>query len=310
MWLLVSWRPQWSGRASTPRAAEMRTYWLGVLGARITSWIGDQSDRVTVGALGGASIAGLYDSAKRWAWFAFFELFIPLTDVAVATLSRVRNDAERFRTYVRQALLPIVAVTMPVAAFMFVEARLVLRVILGDQWLGAAPFVRWLCIALVGATVIRLMWWVYLATGRTMRQLRWSLVTTPVTLAAVLVGGLGYGAVGVAAGLAVATFLLAIPSILNAVHDTPVTLGDCLGVIALPLAAAAIGAGILMFLDTRLPAAPPVVALALRLAVFAALYTLGWFTLPGGRHALVGLFARLGEVISTWRGVLGRRTTI
>lgn len=309
MWLLVSWRPRWSGRRPTAPAAAMRSYWLGVIGARTASWVGDQSDRVTVGALGGASIAGLYDSAKRWAWFAFFELFIPLTDVAVATLSRVRNDAERFRTYVRQALLPIAAVTMPAAAFMFVEARLVLRVILGDQWLGAAVFVRWLCIALVGATVIRLMWWVYLATGRTTRQLRWSLVTTPVTLAAVLVGGLGYGAVGVSAGLAVATLLLAIPSIRNAVHDTPVTLGDCVGVIALPLAAAAIAAGMLMVLDPWLPVAPAVVALALRLAVFVLLYALGWLALPGGRRALIGLFAKLGEVISTWRGALGRRPT-
>lgn len=293
MWLLVSWRPHRALRSE--RTAALRRYWLGVMGARAISWIGDQSDRVMVGALGGASVAGLYDSAKRWAWFPFFELFIPLTDVAVATLSRVRHDDERFRLYVRHAWTPLLAVTLPMAAFMFAEARLVLHVILGPQWLGGAPFVRWLCLAIVGATMIRLMQWVYLATGTTMRQLRWSVVTTPVILATVVFGGLRFGPVGVAAALALATFVLAVPSALNAIRGTPLTLADCFGVILRPLVAAAVAAAVLLALEPRLPAAAPLWALLLRVPVFGAVYVLSWLVLPGGRRTLGELWSRAGS---------------
>jgi O-antigen/teichoic acid export membrane protein len=299
MWLLVSWRPR-RELSRTSNSHVLRHYWLGVMGARMISWIGDQSDRVMIGTLGGASVAGLYDSAKRWAWFPFFELFIPLTDVAVATLSRVRNDAERFRAYVRHALRPIVSISLPVAAFMFVEARLVLHVILGPQWLGGAVFVRWLCVAIVGATMIRLMQWVYLSTGTTMRQLRWSFVTTPVILAAVISGGLRFGPVGVPAMLAVATCVLAVPSALNAIRGTPLTLADCFGVIVRPLIAAVAGALVLFAVDPRLPAVVPLLALAMRLPVFGAAYVAGWLLQPGGRRTL-------GELTTRARSILRRR---
>ncbi|MGH7710904.1 MAG: oligosaccharide flippase family protein [Gemmatimonadaceae bacterium] len=304
MWVLVPWRPVAARHGERTKAA--REYWLGLMGARAISWIGDQSDRVMVGVSGGASIAGLYDSAKRWAWFSFFELFIPLTDVAVATLSRVRQDTERFRAYVRQAFMSVLAVTLPVAGFMFAEARLVLHVILGPQWLGGAVFVRWLCVAIVGATLIRLMQWVYLSTGRTMRQLRWSLVTTPVIVLAVCVGGLRYGAVGVAAGLTVAAVTLAVPSVWNAIRDTPLTLRDCLGVVTRPLTAAAFGAVVLLLIGPRLPSPNPVLALGVRLPVFGMAYLAGWLVLPGGRRMLAEQLARLREVVATWQTALGR----
>ena len=296
MWMLVSWRPK-RELSGTGNASALRRYWLGVMGARMISWIGDQSDRVTIGTLGGASMAGLYDSAKRWAWFPFFELFTPLTDVAVATLSRVRTDAERFRLYVRHALRPVVSFSLPVAAFMFMEARLVLHVILGPQWLGGAVFVRWLCVAIVGATMIRLMQWVYLSTGTTMRQLRWSFVTTPVILSAVIFGGLRYGPVGVPAMLAVATCTLAVPSALNAIRGTPLTLGDCFGVIVQPLIAAVAGALVLFAVDPRLPAAAPLWALAMRLPVFGAAYVAGWLLQPGGRRTLGELATRVAGIL-------------
>lgn len=293
MWTLVSWRPR-RELSKSGNADLLRRYWLRVMGARVISWIGDQSDRIMVGTLGGASIAGLYDSAKRWAWFPFFELFIPLTDVAVATLSRVRNDADRFRAYVRHALRPVISLSLPIAAFMFVEARLVLHVILGPQWLGGAVYVRWLCVAIVGATMIRLMQWVYLSTGTTMRQLRWSFITTPVILSAVVIGGLVFGPVGVAAMLAASTCALAVPSALNAIRGTPLTMADCFGVLLQPLLAAVAAALLLFAFGSRLAATPPLLALGIRLVVFGGAYVAGWLLQPGGRRTLGEIALRAG----------------
>jgi O-antigen/teichoic acid export membrane protein len=286
IWRVVAWRPARTLTGQTRRGAAMKHYWLGVIGARAVSWIGDQSDRVVVGAIGSASVAGLYDGAKRWAWLPFFELFIPLTDVAVTSLSRVQQDVQRYRAYVRYALMSVFAFVLPIAAFVFLEAPRILSVILGSQWLGAAPFMRWLSIALVGASMVRLMQWIYLSTGMTRRQMHWSFVTTPVILSGVLIGGLTNGPIGVAASLAFSTWLLAIPSARNAIRGTPLTLGDCLVVVLRPLAAAAASAAVLSALNGYLPASPGIIALLLRGIVFVATYVVAWLLLPGGRRAL------------------------
>jgi hypothetical protein len=157
-----------------------------------------------------------------------------------------------------------------------------------------------LCVAIVGATMIRLMQWVYLSTGTTMRQLRWSFVTTPVILAAVISGGLRFGPVGVPAMLAVATCVLAVPSALNAIRGTPLTLADCFGVIVRPLIAAVAGALVLFAVDPRLPAVVPLLALAMRLPVFGTAYVAGWLLQPGGRRTL-------GELTTRARSILRRR---
>jgi len=129
-----------------------------------------------------------------------------------------------------------------------------------------------------------------------MRQLRWSFVTTPVILSAVIFGGLRYGPVGVPAMLAVATYTLAVPSALNAIRGTPLTLGDCFGVIVQPLIAAVAGALVLFAVDPRLPAAAPVWALAMRLPVFGAAYVAGWLLQPGGRRTLGELATRVAGI--------------
>ena len=130
-----------------------------------------------------------------------------------------------------------------------------------------------------------------------MRQLRWSVVTTPVIIAAVILGGLRFGAVGVPAMLAVATCVLAVPSALNAIRGTPLTLADCFGVIVQPLIAAVAGALVLYAVDARLPAAAPVVSLAMRLPVFGAAYVAGWLLQPGGRRTLGELTIRAGSIL-------------
>jgi hypothetical protein len=91
--------------------------------------------------------------------------------------------------------------------------------------------------------------------------------------------------------------VLAIPSVLNAIHDTPLTVRDALGPLLRPLVTAAFGAAALLFIEGWLPALRPVFALALRLPLFAALYALAWLLLPGGRKTLGEQAARLRVVL-------------
>jgi O-antigen/teichoic acid export membrane protein len=304
MWVLSAWRPSRAARGALPSAVqEMRAYWSSLTGARAMSWIGDHLDRVLVGAVGGAPVLGLYDSAKRWAWFPFLELYLSLSDVAVASLSRVRNEGERFRMYARSAFTTILALSYPAIAFVFVEASAVLHVLLGRQWLEAAGFVRLLCIAAVGASVSRLMNWVYLSTGHTARQLRFTMLSTPVLLLAIVIGAVRGGA-GVATAFAIGCMLLAVPSVLNAVRGTPLTFRDCAATFARPLIASLTAAIVLHVSSPYLPATSlPLVALLIRLPVFLSVYLLAWLVQPGGRQALASLASGARVLRPRVRGV-------
>ena len=300
IWFVCPWRPSRLGKSSGLTLTAIRRYWFSLSTSRLVSWIGDQLDRVVVGSVGGALASGLYDSAKRWAGFAFQELYLSLSDVAVGSLSRVREDRERYRTYLRNVFLPILSLSLPVMAFMYVEARQVLHVMLGNQWLDADRFVRMMCIVTASASVGKLMLWVYMSLGQTDRQLRWTFVTTPVNIVAVLLGATR-GPYSVAVAVAIANVLLAVPSLWFGLRFAPASLGDCLTIFLRPLGAALAAGLALWTADPFLPhAGPAVIALALRLVLFGLIYATAWIALPGGVRAWRDIVSGTSE-LRTWR---------
>ena len=301
VWIVCPWRPEPCSRrrSGQPGLVALRGYWANLSAARVVSWFGDQLDRVVMGAVGGAPVLGLYDNAKRWATFPMLELWLATTDVAVATLSRARRDAAMYRNYVKNTFLPILSAAFPAIAFIFVEARTVLQVLLGNQWLGATTFLRLLCVATILGSVGRLMQWIYLSMGDTARQFRWSMVTTPVMGVSILIGATR-GPYGVVVGFLVATALLAIPSAVNALRLTALSVPDCLRVFARPLAASLFAAAVLFAVDARLPGAgAPAVGLLVRLVCYGVLYAVTWVALPGGMTAMRSIISGAQELRAT-----------
>lgn len=278
----------------------MRRYWTGLAGFRVVSWAGDQLDRVLVGFTGSAAVLGFYDGARRWGWYPLTELIIALGDVAVSSFSRVRQDAIAYRTWVRNGILPVLALPLPLIAFIFVAADEVVLVLLGGQWLPAVPYVRLMCVAAFTAAPNRLTPWLYLSLGRTGRQLRWALFQTGITILALLVGTM-WGPLGIATAFAVSTCLLSWPGVAWAVHDSPVTLGDMARIVAGPSFAALAAAVALAFARGLVPVATlPIVRVALESVGYGVAFIVIWLILPGGRTAVRDAIASIRW--GGWRG--------
>lgn len=286
MWWLCRWRPaleaREGGREST---GGMREYWRNVAGFRVLNWFAMHPDRILVGRLGGATMLGLYDSSRRWAFYPSMQLFQSLTDVAVATFSRVTGDPQRYRAIVLRGTLPVLALPLPAIAFVFLDTRNVILVLLGQQWLDAIPFVRLMCVGAFFGTLSRLTQWLYLSRGDTRRQLQWAMYAqTPAMLAAVLIGT-NWGAIGVAAGFATGTALLTIPAILFCLRGSPVRVRDFAAASARPTLGALTAAAVLGLVRGLLPGFGSALPdMLLRLAVFGAVYAAAWLGLPGGRR--------------------------
>ena len=281
------WRPAVSHTPATPDATVDRLVRYGSdFGlSRAIYWLGRQIDRMVVGYVSGASVLGLYDSARRWSWYPFQELFLAMTDVVVASLSRARTDSPRFREYCRRGFTAFLAVPMPAIAFVGLEAELVVRVLLGERWLGAVPMVRIMCGAAFLDSIGRLTSWLNAAEGNTRHQLEWSVASTVVTLAAVVATARS-GALAVTWAFALATATLAIPGVAYCLRNSQLTGGDFVRAVWRPATSAVVAS--LAWLAGRgaVPTIQPAfVALVVDGVVFVTLYAVVWVALPGGRAA-------------------------
>jgi O-antigen/teichoic acid export membrane protein len=286
-WMICDWRPLWKHAPSGEfdnTLRSMRASGRNLTGTRVLTLASNYFDRVIVGWLAGASVLGLYENGRRLAFFAVDALYSPLLDVAVAGFSRTGRDDARYRSFAIKSVQLVLAMMLPVLAFIFVEAGPVTSLLLGAQWTGTIPFARLLAAAAFAQSLTRILTWFYLSRNETARQVRWFALQTVVIFAAICVGAWRDGPRGVAWGLAAATCLLTIPAIVYGLSQSPFRARDfaraAVGPILISLGAAAI-----LWLAESLWHWPRqtsihcVIAFGTYILIYASL----WMALPGGR---------------------------
>jgi PST family polysaccharide transporter len=195
----------------------------------------------------------------------------------------LQDDPQRYRLFVRTTLLGLFGLTLPATALLTTEADNVVLLLFGGQWLGAIPMLRILGVGAYCSTFVLAMSWLYLPEGRTREQLRWSLISAPVTILAVAIG-LRWGAIGVARGFTLSSILLVAPGVWHCLRRSPLTAGDFWQA-TWRAAVASIGAAVFLWvLRERLPVVPNLLGrLVLHCAVYGVLYVTFALALPGGR---------------------------
>ena len=294
--VVSAWRPRVGWRWPGAAAAPLRRVWLSLFGLRMATWLNDQPDLAAVGRLGGSPVLGSYDTARRWAWYPFEEPFLALTEVTIAALGRVRDDAERFRHLVTRSILVMLTASLPAIAFVGVEAASTVHVFLGDQWHAAVPYLRVLCVAAFVGSISRTSQWIFLAHGLNIRLLRWSLLfQAPATVLAVVVG-LQWGTMGVAVAMTLLATVLMIPAVSYGVRGTSVTLSDVLRAAARPAFASLVAALAIWLSSGLLPPAAGPARLVTSLGAYTIVFVLTWLGLPGGRRDTLALFTVLKDL--------------
>lgn len=298
MWLVSGWRParyRGAAGARAPEIGAMLSYGAHLTGFRIISEIGRNLDRVLVGYFSGATAAGLYDNSYRWSLYPVQQIYLPITSVAVAGLSRVQDQPAVFRAWCRAGLLPVFSVAMPALTFMFVEARGVILVLLGEQWLAAVPLFRVLCIAAFASSMTSATRWLYLSLGETKRQFHWSLIYTPVMVIAVS-AGVSWGPYGVAIGFTVGTCLLTYPSIAFCLKTSYLSIGNFFSIAARPALASFGAAALLAAGEPWLTGNGLVVDMSTKCVAFGVAYLIIWAGAPGGKGAVADVW-RLVRIV-------------
>ncbi len=289
-WTACRWRPSFPIRGTRVRG-------LLRFGGQLTAfsffdYCTTIVDAVLLGWRWGPTPVGLYTKASNLLMLPVQQIGNPISAVAIPVLSRLVDDPEAYRRAYVRILEQLALVTMPGVILMVGCAEILIPLVLGPQWIEAAPIFAVLGLAGVVRPVLQSGAWVFMTQGRAGSLVLVSVVHLFAYLLAVSVS-LRFGALGVGVGIAVATWLLVPAVFWYASRSGPVRLRDFVRAIRAPLLAAAVELGALLLVAQEDSGLPPLLALGLRAAVAGATALATLAVLPSGRAALLGLLNSL-----------------
>ena len=293
LWRACGWRPTRPSPWSEVRG--MISYGGDVTLYRIVNHLGKHLDRIVIGHHGGAGPLGFYTAADRWAMYPVQQVYPPLLSVAVAGLSRVRDDPERYRRYFTGAYGPLLAAILPGLAFLFVASDAFVLVLLGSRWAETAPLLRILLVGAFASAIGQFTKWIYLVEGRTRTQLAWGTMSSVVMAGSVVLAAPS-GTTAVAATFSAMTCLLTVPGIARCLAGSALRPIDVVGAAWRPVVASLMAAGLTLVFGLIAPAVQPLARLVAGALLFTTLYVGTWVVIPGGRQAAADLIRLAAKV--------------
>jgi len=209
-YLMHPYRP----RFSLARVRELWSFSQWMLVRSIGHFAEMRADEVLVGGLGSTQQMGLYNVAAELGRLPGSELAAPLNQALVPGFAKLQHDAHRVAAAYLNALGAVSTVTIPAAIGLALVADELVLVLMGEQWIQAAPLLVLLALSGAVRTGGSLATSFFLGTGlpRMAAVFSWLNAALLVGIALPIVGD--HGAEGVAmakiAGGIVLTILICI----------------------------------------------------------------------------------------------------
>jgi PST family polysaccharide transporter len=241
VWSASRWMP---GRGTiTQGVKDALKFGLHITGFGMADFAGRSGDRIAIGSRAGATMLGQYQSA-----ILVFEnlasiLVAPLHPVAVASLSKIRDNPQNLRAAWSKALATLAFYAMPAFGLLAVTSQDVVVVLLGAKWAGAGVLLAVLAIRGIPQTVERTAGWLHVTAGHTERWMRYGVFASGAQLAA-LFCGLPFGLMGIVIAYVISMFILFVPALTYAGRPLGIGAADILGAVWRQLLASLVSAGI------------------------------------------------------------------
>ena len=313
-WCFCRWIP------SMPRRTG-RTGWMVRFAAKVYAQFGvaysqQNVDNLLVGWQFNAVALGLYKKAFDLFALTASQLTSPLNNVALAALSRVNQDHERFRRYFAGSLGMIAFIGMAMSGDLTLIGKGVVRLVLGSKWSEAGRIFQIFGPGIGVMLLCSTVGWIHLSIGKPGRWLRWSLVALGFTFCLFL-GALRWGPSGVAAAWSISYWVLLIPAFWYAGRPIGFRVTDLLSAIW-RYAAAAASAGIavaIVIRGTQFANSPTSTGAALEgvsvvSILFVAIYLLMVIVFHGGMAPLRQFASLLNELVPSRKNANASATAV
>lgn len=282
------WLPGWYKRAVSVR--RFLAFGLRLAGSQLIGYIGNNTDTVALGLTVSPAQLGLYNRSYQLVMTPLGQIRGPLNSVAVPVLSRIQTDEKAFQSYVARGQVAMGYTLVVGLAVVAAAAYPLIAVLLGAQWMEAAPILALLAVGAAFQTLSYVGYWVYVAKGLVDHLLHYTLFTTTFRVACVVTGA-AFGLVGVAIAMAFVPLLLWPVSFWWLSRRAAVPIRKLwLGGLRVITFAAAVGAGTALAVLATSPWGTWASAIAGLLAGAATYALLGWLV-PVFRNDLMGMFS-------------------
>lgn len=282
-WLYVGWVP--NAPAWHSGTSELLKFGGTITLNTLIVHVAFNLDKVLIGRYWGPEVLGLYGRAYALINFGSGSLHSAVGPVVFAALSRMQDDAVRYKAYFLKGYTLVNTLTIPGTLFCALFAEDLIAILLGPKWRDAAQIFRLLAPSILVFGLITPFAWMMQSSGYQNRSLATAVVIAVLLIVAYFVG-LPYGTNGVALAYSTAMMLWAIPHIVWCVHGTTFSPSDVWRAVSRPalagVGAATVAAGA-MYLCRSIDIA--IVRLAMGAAVMGVSYIalLGLF---GGQKSL------------------------
>jgi PST family polysaccharide transporter len=203
--LVVSkWLPMRARRE--PGMASLVKYGLNVSGSQVLVYLGRNFDSIWIGNQFGASALGFYDRAFQLLMLPLNQINAPATKVALPVLSRLQDQPARYDAFLLRGQSILLNVIVPIFIFATATAEVLVPIVLGNQWAQSVVLFQILAVGGLARAAAYATYWVALSKNLTRISLLLALVTTPMTILAIIIGSL-WGVTGVAVGVGVTSFV-------------------------------------------------------------------------------------------------------
>ncbi|KQX26168.1 MULTISPECIES: lipopolysaccharide biosynthesis protein [unclassified Sphingomonas] len=203
------WRP---GRVSHFRGAGASLrFGLNIMTANFMGWLWRQSDNLLVGYHWGTVSLGYYTRAYSLMLLPLQIIGGPLGSALIPIFSRLQDAPEEWNILYRRSVRALTATVALGALSLTIAAPIVIAVVMGPGWDESAKIFGILCIAILPGSAWELSRIAYISLGRSDMMVRFTLASGILHVLAFVVG-VRFGPVGVAWGLAIASWIMAPPA--------------------------------------------------------------------------------------------------
>lgn len=209
-WALCTWRPSYPKQIT--HASHALKYAIQVYSNISIGYVMRNADKVLLGKFHGTVALGLYDRAYYLSMTPVEQLLSPLHNVALATLSRLRNDREQFIRYYIKAVAMVSFLGIPVALILTILAEDLILLLLGPSWHEAGRIVAAFGPGIAGMLIYGTYFWLHLSLGTPDRWLKWNLISSSITVSAFFVAA-PYGGFAMAIAYSVTVYALLLPAL-------------------------------------------------------------------------------------------------
>ncbi len=218
--LWVAAKPRWERPRLGRDIAPLVLTGGSIFGVQLLNYAARNLDNVIIGQQLGPASLGQYSRAYALFLLPQQQLTAPIGRVALPVLSRLQDDGDRFRRYIRGALTVIGYLSLPTYAIAAAVASPLMLLLLGPGWDESAQVFALLTIAGVAQAVGNVQGWLYISLGRAHRQLVYSIITRPLVIGMFFVGIWWNGMNGLALLYGLSTMALLAPGFAVAIHGT------------------------------------------------------------------------------------------